>query len=810
MKFSREFDSASRQPIGAEMLLPDRAQGVVLCLAAAATAVGLAILFNWQIRSAILAGLSPQAAAVQPLGALVLVLSGIALAAAAVKWRLLLYASAGAAVFICVMTLIEHATGRDFTANVWLFPDALRLQRPSPAHLGRVGTTSSLLFICLCASLVLSTLPSRLCRLWSGGLATMVLVFATLPLSEDIILHVISFSVFTRIFGVTFLGVAGGVFVGTGVLILTRDVGWPRLLAGDDEQGRLIRMTLPIALIPSVAAFAANLGVNAGLYNANIRLLLITDLSSATLLVLLFWVGQRLGSERMQREELSSALELSAVFVRSREGRIEHWPLGCEVLYGFTAAEAVGRLSHEMLQTEFPVPPAEIEAALERDGEWRGDVRHISRRGEVRWVAAQWVMQKRTSEASARVVEIANDITDLKQKDDALRDSEDRLTQALATYNLGILDYNLKTDKAVFSLELEQIAGLAHGALGDDVENWFALKPLKDRARTYSEVAADAKSRKPQSPLAVKIRRSDGELRELHGMRRYVYDKDGDLERVIGIYMDVTEQVRDRAELTARDARLRELQSELTHVSRLSAMGEMGAALAHELNQPLTAIGNSVGAIGMMLERDGPLEPPARERILRAARHTEGQAVRAGEIVRRLREFIARGEADSRAENLASLIVDAVALAIPTPLATNVEVRERFSPKVQEVLADRIQIQQVMVNLIRNALEAMRQQATPRILTISTAIKGSMAEVCVYDNGPGVSPEVAERLFSPFVSTKSNGMGVGLSICLRIVEAHGGKMWAARSPGGGAAFHFTLPLIRIEARHGPQTARASG
>jgi signal transduction histidine kinase len=463
-----------------------------------------------------------------------------------------------------------------------------------------------------------------------------------------------------------------------------------------------------------------------------------------------------------------------------------------------------------MLQTEFPAPPAEIEAALERDGEWRGDVRHINRRGEVRWVAAQWVMQKRAPEASARVVEIANDITDLKQKDDALRDSEDRLTQALATYSLGILDYNLKTGKAVFSPELEHIAGLAHGALGDDVENWFALKPLKDRARTYSEVAADAKSRKPQSPLAVKILRSDGELRELHGMRRYVYDRDGDLERVIGIYMDVTEQVRDRAELTARDARLRELQSELTHVSRLSAMGEMGAALAHELNQPLTAIGNSVGAIGMMLERDGPLEPPARERILRAARHTEGQAVRAGEIVRRLREFIARGEADSRAENLASLIVDAVALAIPTPLATNVEVRERFSPKVQEVLADRIQIQQVMVNLIRNALEAMRQQATPRILTISTAIKGSMAEVCVYDNGPGVSPEVAERLFSPFVSTKSNGMGVGLSICLRIVEAHGGKMWAARSPGGGAAFHFTLPLIRIEARHGPQTARASG
>jgi two-component system sensor kinase FixL len=277
---------------------------------------------------------------------------------------------------------------------------------------------------------------------------------------------------------------------------------------------------------------------------------------------------------------------------------------------------------------------------------------------------------------------------------------------------------------------------------------------------------------------------------------------------VIGIYMDVTDQLRDRAALAARDARLRELQSELAHVSRLSAMGEMAAALAHELNQPLTAIGNSVGAIAMMLERaEGPLEPESRERILRATRQTEAQAMRAGEIVRRLRAFIVRGEADSRAENLNLLIADAVALAMPSPLAQDVTIEQAFAPEVKAVLADRIQIQQVLVNVIRNSLEAMREQAEPRRVTVSTVAKHQMAEIVVHDSGPGIDAAIADRLFSPFVSTKSDGMGVGLSICRRIIEAHGGEMWAAPSSGRGAAIHFTLPLILTEERHARQPAR---
>jgi two-component system sensor kinase FixL len=228
-------------------------------------------------------------------------------------------------------------------------------------------------------------------------------------------------------------------------------------------------------------------------------------------------------------------------------------------------------------------------------------------------------------------------------------------------------------------------------------------------------------------------------------------------------------------------------------------MGEMAAALAHELNQPLTAIGNSVGALKIMLGDGGrTLDDTTRARIVRAADQAEGQAVRAGEIVRRLRDFIARGEADARIEPIAPLIEDSVALGAPHAKADEIEVRLQLSPKADRVLADRIQIQQILVNLIRNASEAMLDAPAPRILSISTTTKRGMVEVSVSDTGPGVRPEFAQQLFSPFQSTKITGMGVGLSICRRIVEAHGGTMWLEETAGPGADFRFTVPLAAKE------------
>jgi two-component system sensor kinase FixL len=246
--------------------------------------------------------------------------------------------------------------------------------------------------------------------------------------------------------------------------------------------------------------------------------------------------------------------------------------------------------------------------------------------------------------------------------------------------------------------------------------------------------------------------------------------------------------VRDLTERQTTERRLQELQSELVHVSRLTAMGEMASALAHELNQPLSAIANYLKGSARLL---ATAEVP-RERVADALDKASEQALRAGQIIRRLRDFVARGETDRRVESLPKLVQEASALALVGAKEHGVRVRFRYERGVDLVLADKVQVQQVVLNLIRNAIDAM-ETAQRRELTIAVRDGGDdMAEVVVTDTGPGVAEEMAPQLFQPFITTKAAGMGVGLSISRTIVEAHGGRIWAARAPGGGAEFHFTL------------------
>lgn len=249
--------------------------------------------------------------------------------------------------------------------------------------------------------------------------------------------------------------------------------------------------------------------------------------------------------------------------------------------------------------------------------------------------------------------------------------------------------------------------------------------------------------------------------------------------------------IRDLTERQQTEARLQELQAELVHVSRLTAMGEMASSLAHELNQPLSAIANYLRGSYRLLEgRSDPLT----ERLRAALDRAGDQAVRAGEIIRRLRDFVARGETETRAESLSKLIEEAAALALVGAKQDAVRVRFALDPATSLVLADRVQLQQVILNLIRNAIEAMAEAQSPRReLTVSTSqLKDNMVEIAVADTGPGISPVIIDQLFQPFVTTKQNGMGVGLSISRTIIEAHGGRIWAEPNQGGGTIFRIRL------------------
>jgi two-component system sensor kinase FixL len=253
--------------------------------------------------------------------------------------------------------------------------------------------------------------------------------------------------------------------------------------------------------------------------------------------------------------------------------------------------------------------------------------------------------------------------------------------------------------------------------------------------------------------------------------------------------------IRDLSERQVTEARLQELQTELVHMSRLTAMGEMASTLAHELNQPLSAIANYMKGSRRLLD---PATDDRSQKIRDAIDKAGAQALRAGDIIRRLRDFVARGEGERRVENISKLVEEASALALVGAKELGVRVRFQFDPDADLVLADRVQIQQVILNLMRNAVEAMEQAERRELLLATVAHDDGTVEVSVADTGHGMAPEVTEQLFRPFVTTKRHGMGVGLSISRSIIDAHGGRIWAEPNPGGGTVFRFTLRVVDSE------------
>jgi two-component system sensor kinase FixL len=253
--------------------------------------------------------------------------------------------------------------------------------------------------------------------------------------------------------------------------------------------------------------------------------------------------------------------------------------------------------------------------------------------------------------------------------------------------------------------------------------------------------------------------------------------------------------IRDLTERQSTEARLQELQSELVHISRLTAMGEMASALAHELNQPLSAIANYLKGSRRLIERRPDEESATiRDAMDKAAE----QALRAGQIIRRLRDFVARGESERRIENVKKLVEEASALALVGAKDQGIRIRFQFDPTVELVLADKVQIQQVLLNLMRNAIEAMEASDKRELVVAATAAEEDLIKVSVADTGSGITADMMSQLFQPFVTTKRHGMGVGLSISRTIVEAHGGQIWADSNPGGGTIFCFTLRGVSKE------------
>lgn len=505
------------------------------------------------------------------------------------------------------------------------------------------------------------------------------------------------------------------------------------------------------------------------------------------------WLFGRRAHRARSRAQMSSELSLLidgatnyAIYMLDTGGHVTIWNRGAERIKGWAEAEVLGRHTAIFYTPEDADSgkPARDLAFAKAHGRLEEESWRLRRDGS-RFLASVTITA--LTDARGRHVgfgKVVHDVTGQRAAEAAIEAREMQLRSILATVPDAMVVIDDRGIISSFSAAAERLFGHAEAdVLGRNIS---LLMPQPDR---------DAHDDYLARYLDTGERRIIGTTRRVFGLRL-----DGSVfplelavgEAVGGGQRVFTGFIRDLSAKEESEARLATLQAELSHVSRLSAMGTMASTLAHELNQPIAAVANYVEASIDLLDR----EMADRTAILRdALKDAAGEAFRAGSIVRRLRAFVARGEVERKVEPLEPLIEDASALGLVGAAERGILARHRIDPDVGPVLADRVQIQQVLVNLVRNAVEAMPEGGT---LEIRATGEGAQAHLIVADDGPGLSTEVRDRLFEAFSSTKRDGMGLGLSICRTIVEAHGGRIWAASPPAGGTEFHFTLPRPTIE------------
>ncbi|WP_143070507.1 ATP-binding protein [Luteibacter sp. UNC138MFCol5.1] len=506
-----------------------------------------------------------------------------------------------------------------------------------------------------------------------------------------------------------------------------------------------------------------------------------------------------------------------SIFVRDMDDVIVLWNGGAEQLYGWTAQEALGRRASDLLGTAFPGDRVEADAALFGAGRWEGEVFQRHRDGRIVIVEARCALLRDELGKPRMILEAGTDVTERRAAAAALAESERRYRSMFETARFSFWeeDYSRVMDR-VDELRAQGVTDMTQyiEAHPEFVAEACALTYVTDvNAATVRMLGARRRedligpldrilpaSERTFAGVLLKILEGGGvaegetHLINLRGERLTVlfalnmplgptrYD------RVLVSVVDITDRKRTERALIA-------MQAELAQAARVTALGEMSASIAHEVNQPLAAIVTHGEASLRWLRRPQPDIGEACEAIDRVVR----DARRASEVVHRVRSLASKEPRQHVRFDLAALVEECAQLLDGDIALHRIALRVDIARDAPLPHGDRVQLQQVVVNLMANAIRAMSEVAGKRLLTVrarADAVDGLLVEV--EDSGTGIPEHIAPHLFDAFVTTRGDGMGMGLAICRSTVESHGGRLWATNRPGGGATFHFTLPLTEAE------------
>jgi PAS domain S-box-containing protein len=476
-------------------------------------------------------------------------------------------------------------------------------------------------------------------------------------------------------------------------------------------------------------------------------------------------------------QERAGLLDLThdTVFVRDMADVVTYWNRAAEEFYGWTAKEAVGKVSHHLTQTIFPAPIERIQADLLRDGRWEGELLHTKSDGSRAVVASRWSLQRDQHGQPFAILETNNDITKRKRAEYLAGHVFE--TSPDAIYIVG-RDYRYRRVNPVFArrwrLPAEEIVGMRMADLAGKEPFEEAYKPNLDRCFAGEEVSFGGWFPTP------------GGRRYLAATYSPLRPDSERVEAALAVTRDLTDRVRE-------SEALQEAQAELAHVTRVMTLGELTASIAHEVNQPLAAIVADANASLNWLAASPPDLGSVREALDAIVK--DGH--RAAEVIQRIRQLATKTSPQKARLDMNDVIRDVVPLIGTEMRSHEVSLRIDLAPALPPVLADRVQLQQVLINLVMNGIEAMTSvDGRSRELAIrSQPEDDDHVVVAVQDAGVGIDAQKTDQLFSAFYTTKPDGMGMGLSISRSIIEAHGGRLWATPNPDHGATFHFALPKM---------------